>query len=171
MADITLKSVITDGFIMLLSAPTPYAYTLGSLIFLFSLSSVCLAVFLFDHLAEPAHHGFFCNDRSLMHPYHRDTIPTMSLIIVGVVIPASTVSPAYRRWRNPRIHSNFHPRYCTLNIAVLVVTHSTAEISIACRSGSLSAIARCYCLPLAQQQVNCSPKWQNSQSVGSDRIF
>ncbi|XP_022905640.1 putative phosphatidate phosphatase isoform X2 [Onthophagus taurus] len=34
--------------------------------------------------AQPYERGFFCNDESLMHPYHESTVPSIYLYIVGL---------------------------------------------------------------------------------------
>ncbi|XP_076462084.1 phospholipid phosphatase 1-like [Babylonia areolata] len=53
---------------------------------------VCLCVvsgpiLLISVAAEPIHRGFFCDDRSLKHPYREDTVPTWILALVSMGLP------------------------------------------------------------------------------------
>ena len=41
---------------------------------------------------EPFHRGFFCDDESIRYPYREDTVPDWAVGVVGVFVPAFTVS-------------------------------------------------------------------------------
>lgn len=38
-------------------------------------------------LAVPFHRGFFCDDESIMYPYHESTISTTLVVAVGLIVP------------------------------------------------------------------------------------
>lgn len=48
-----------------------------------------LAFFLWG---APYERGFFCDDESLMHPFHESTVRNWMLYIIGLVLPIVLVS-------------------------------------------------------------------------------
>lgn len=67
-----------------------------------------LVLFLFAQ-PEPYERGFFCNDNSLMHPYHKDTVTTTLLVAVGAALPIVTVSACTaREMSSPKIKIIFN---------------------------------------------------------------
>lgn len=53
---------------------------------------VSLAVLMFFLFGKPYKRGFFCNDESLMHPYHSSTVTSAMLYVTGLFLPICTVS-------------------------------------------------------------------------------
>jgi len=48
-------------------------------------------VFKFGHI-RPFQRGFFCDDDSIRYPYKSNTIPWWAVGVVGLLVPAITVS-------------------------------------------------------------------------------
>lgn len=55
-------------------------------------SSVFSPIAWFFFYGEPYERGFFCNDESLMHPYHKSTVRHWHLYVFGLIMPVSLVS-------------------------------------------------------------------------------
>lgn len=47
---------------------------------------------LFLLIGEPHKRGFFCDDESLMHPYHKSTVKHWMLFVFGIILPIVIVS-------------------------------------------------------------------------------
>lgn len=76
------------GILPILSSSTRSTCTsslLSRLFFCFLFSVILLFLTLAFYI-EPFHRGFFCDDESLMHPYHESTVG-LSLAIVGFGLP------------------------------------------------------------------------------------
>ncbi|XP_075169409.1 wunen-2 [Haematobia irritans] len=56
------------------------------------LACVGLPVLSFTLWGEAYKRGFFCNDDSLMHPYHESTVPSWMLYMMCLVIPISMIT-------------------------------------------------------------------------------
>nr|XP_050857253.1 putative phosphatidate phosphatase isoform X1 [Vespula vulgaris] len=52
---------------------------------------VSLAVLMFFLFGKPYKRGFFCNDESLMHPYHSSTVTSAMLYVTGLFLPICTM--------------------------------------------------------------------------------
>lgn len=52
---------------------------------------VGLAVLMFFLFGKPYKRGFFCNDESLMHPYHSSTVTSAMLYVTGLFLPICTM--------------------------------------------------------------------------------
>ncbi|CAL7941260.1 unnamed protein product [Xylocopa violacea] len=48
---------------------------------------VGLAVLMFFLFGKPYKRGFFCNDESLYHPFHKSTVTSAMLYVVGIFLP------------------------------------------------------------------------------------
>ncbi|XP_055854150.1 putative phosphatidate phosphatase isoform X2 [Episyrphus balteatus] len=55
------------------------------------LMCVGFPILLFFLLGDPYKRGFFCDDESLMHPFHESTVKSWMLYIIGLVIPVGIV--------------------------------------------------------------------------------
>lgn len=55
------------------------------------LMCVGFPILLFFLLGDPYKRGFFCDDESLMHPFHESTVKTWMLYIIGLVLPVAIV--------------------------------------------------------------------------------
>ncbi|KAI4481274.1 hypothetical protein M0802_007777 [Mischocyttarus mexicanus] len=53
--------------------------------------SASIAVLMFFFFGKPYKRGFFCNDESLMHPYHSSTVTSAMLYVTGLLLPICTV--------------------------------------------------------------------------------
>ena len=58
-----------------------------ALIYIFDLITAGLPFTVLNLAVQPYQRGFFCDDESLMHPYHEDTISMSLLVPVGLFIP------------------------------------------------------------------------------------
>lgn len=70
-------------------------YTFWDKIFVFNLISflsVGVPIIVLVLIGEPYKRGFFCDDESLMHPYHKSTVKHWMLYVFGLVMPISVVS-------------------------------------------------------------------------------
>jgi len=54
------------------------------------------AVFEFSTI-RPFQRGFYCDDDSIKYPYKGNTVPAWAVGVVGIVVPALTVS-GFRIW-------------------------------------------------------------------------
>lgn len=56
------------------------------------LMCVGFPILLFFLLGDPYKRGFFCDDESLMHPFHESTVKSWMLYIIGLVLPVGIVA-------------------------------------------------------------------------------
>ncbi|KAL2736391.1 putative phosphatidate phosphatase isoform X1 [Vespula maculifrons] len=59
--------------------------------YLYEFVIVSLAVLMFFLFGKPYKRGFFCNDESLMHPYHSSTVTSAMLYVTGLFLPICTM--------------------------------------------------------------------------------
>ncbi|KAK2586075.1 hypothetical protein KPH14_008364 [Odynerus spinipes] len=52
---------------------------------------VSMVVLMFFLFGKPYKRGFFCNDESLMHPYHTSTVTSAMLYVTGLFLPICTM--------------------------------------------------------------------------------
>jgi hypothetical protein len=75
--------------------PDTYSHFLSLYSFFLSSIAVGCSIILFFLIGEPYERGFFCNDESLLHPYHSSTVKHWMLFLFGVVLPVVLVSISY----------------------------------------------------------------------------
>ncbi len=93
----------------------------------------------------PFRRGFFCDDESISHPYHEDTITMFTVAFVGICLPLGTVcntfspfessfdsiSPSYsERFGNFQVRSSQTPGYGNLaNVRILILKWNKVDFS------------------------------------------
>lgn len=55
------------------------------------LCCVGFPILIFFMIGEPYERGFFCDDESLMHPFHESTVKSWMLYIIGLVLPCTLI--------------------------------------------------------------------------------
>lgn len=79
------------------------------MVFIFSFCSihtisVGIPILLFFILGDPYQRGFFCDDESLMHPFHESTIRNWMLYVIGLLLPLILVCSFFHMSSYARLH-------------------------------------------------------------------
>lgn len=64
-----------------------YIYLINHFLF-----AVSIPILIFFLIGDPYKRGFFCDDESLMHPFHDSTVRNYYLYIMGLALPLLIVS-------------------------------------------------------------------------------
>ena len=73
----------------------PHSYLWPHFIVSFPLDmlfSVGIPSLVCEFVVYPFKRGFFCDDESISHPYHEDTITMFTVAFVGITLPLTVVS-------------------------------------------------------------------------------